>query len=104
MTQKVPNSLTFDSDSLKNGSDSLKHGHKKRKLKQNKNENEVRPQFLNDFSNLPLKSDLKSRPIWVCQDGTIILEAFHPLIDQVFVSLMSGGTISINSSKSSWLL
>ena len=32
-----------------------------------------------DFSNMPLKRDHPSRPCWTCPDGTIYLEAFHPL-------------------------
>ena len=32
-----------------------------------------------DFSSLPLKSDHISRPCWTCPNGTIYLEAFHPL-------------------------
>jgi DNA excision repair protein ERCC-3 len=32
-----------------------------------------------DFSSLPLKSDHFSRPCWTCPNGTIYLEAFHPL-------------------------
>ena len=32
-----------------------------------------------DFSSMSLKRDHPSRPCWTCPDGTIYLEAFHPL-------------------------
>ncbi|KAL3900946.1 MAG: hypothetical protein SGCHY_000980 [Lobulomycetales sp.] len=38
--------------------------------------------FAQDYSTLPLKPDHATRPLWVCHDGKIILEAFSPLADQ----------------------
>jgi DNA excision repair protein ERCC-3 len=38
--------------------------------------------FQEDFTKLPLKVDAPKRPLWVCQDGKIILEAFSPLLQQ----------------------
>ncbi|KNC97502.1 DNA repair helicase rad25 [Spizellomyces punctatus DAOM BR117] len=35
-----------------------------------------------DLSFAPLKADHESRPLWVCQDGRIILEAFSPIAEQ----------------------
>ncbi|KXS18804.1 component of the holoenzyme form of RNA polymerase transcription factor [Gonapodya prolifera JEL478] len=35
-----------------------------------------------DFTYLQLKSDHSSRPLYVCEDGRIILEAFSPVADQ----------------------
>lgn len=35
-----------------------------------------------DYSYLPLKNDSESRPLWVCEDGKIILEAFSPIASQ----------------------
>lgn len=39
----------------------------------------VSPLFSQDYTNLPLKPDHAARPLWVCHDGSIILEAFSPL-------------------------
>ncbi|KAJ3064212.1 transcription factor TFIIH complex ERCC-3 subunit, partial [Quaeritorhiza haematococci] len=38
--------------------------------------------FKEDYTFLPLKPDNTHRPIWVCHDGRIILEAFSPLAAQ----------------------
>lgn len=38
--------------------------------------------FPEDYSFLALKRDADERPLWVCQDGRIILEAFSPLHQQ----------------------
>ncbi|KAL2917757.1 DNA repair helicase RAD25 [Polyrhizophydium stewartii] len=38
--------------------------------------------FPQDYSRLELKPNAASRPIWVCHDGRIILEAFSPLVNQ----------------------
>jgi len=38
--------------------------------------------FQEDYSYLPLKPDSHARPLWVCQDGRIILEAFSTLHQQ----------------------
>ena len=35
-----------------------------------------------DYSYLALKADSESRPLWVCEDGKIILEAFSPIASQ----------------------
>ncbi|KAI9018305.1 P-loop containing nucleoside triphosphate hydrolase protein [Hyaloraphidium curvatum] len=35
-----------------------------------------------DYTYLPLKADSESRPLWVCEDGKIILEAFSPIASQ----------------------
>jgi DNA excision repair protein ERCC-3 len=40
---------------------------------------EVSDIFKQDYTFLPLKPDHLSRPLWVCHDGRIILEAFSPL-------------------------
>lgn len=32
-----------------------------------------------DFTSMPLKPDHTKRPVWVCPDGNIFLEAFHDL-------------------------
>jgi DNA excision repair protein ERCC-3 len=38
--------------------------------------------FEEDYTTLHLKPDAHKRPLWVCQDGKIILEAFSPLLHQ----------------------
>ncbi|KAJ3221487.1 hypothetical protein HK099_003465 [Clydaea vesicula] len=38
--------------------------------------------FSTDYTFLPLKPDHKRRPLWVCHDGRIILEAFNQLAEQ----------------------
>lgn len=38
--------------------------------------------FREDYSALAIKPDSHSRPLWVCQDGRIIVEAFSPMIAQ----------------------
>jgi len=42
-----------------------------------------------DYSNLPLKPDHISRPIWTCPDGAIYLEAFHPLYNTAYDFLVA---------------
>ena len=36
--------------------------------------------FPEDYTSLILKPDHKSKPLWICEDGRIILEAFNPLM------------------------
>ena len=38
--------------------------------------------FKEDYTQLTLKPDAQARPLWVCYDGRIILEAFNPLQSQ----------------------
>lgn len=38
--------------------------------------------FNEDYSDLHLKPNYESKPLWVCPDGKIIVEAFSPLISQ----------------------
>lgn len=38
--------------------------------------------FKEDYTSLKLKSDSINRPLWICHDGRIILEAFSPMIVQ----------------------
>jgi len=35
-----------------------------------------------NYTSMPLKPDHRSRPLWVCDDGRIILEAFSPIAEQ----------------------
>ncbi|DAZ92559.1 TPA: hypothetical protein N0F65_012789 [Lagenidium giganteum] len=42
-----------------------------------------------DFSTLPLKKDHESRPIWVCPNGRIFLEAFSPIYKQAYDFLVA---------------
>ncbi len=42
-----------------------------------------------NFSNLPLKPDHASRPIWVCPNGRIFLEAFSPIYKQAYDFLVA---------------
>jgi DNA excision repair protein ERCC-3 len=38
--------------------------------------------FKEDYTSLTIKDDAQNRPLWVCHDGRIILEAFSPLLQQ----------------------
>lgn len=42
-----------------------------------------------DFSYLTLKSDHNARPCWTCPDGSIYLEAFHPLYNSAYDFLVA---------------
>ena len=42
-------------------------------------ESQSQVQFGSDFSQMPLKPDHVSRPVWTCPDGSIYLEAFHEM-------------------------
>ena len=46
-------------------------------------------QMLDHSSNLKLKSDHMSRPIWIAKDGVILLEAFSPLYQQAYDFLVA---------------
>ena len=45
--------------------------------------------LLDHSTSLQLKSDHSSRPIWVAQDGVILLEAFSPLYQQAYDFLVA---------------
>ena len=42
-----------------------------------------------DYTFLTLKPDNESRPLWVCDDGRIILEAFSPIAEQAIDFLIA---------------
>jgi DNA excision repair protein ERCC-3 len=46
-------------------------------------------QHYDDFSNLKLKSDHFSRPIWVCPNRKVVLEVFSPLYKQAYDFLIA---------------
>ena len=47
------------------------------------------PSLGSDYSDLPLKADHPARPCWTCPDGTIYLEAFHPLYAKAYDFLVA---------------
>ncbi len=42
-----------------------------------------------DFSDTHLKKDHKSRPIWVCPDGHVLLETYSPVYKQAYDFLIA---------------
>ncbi|CAM9696233.1 unnamed protein product, partial [Heterosigma akashiwo] len=46
-------------------------------------------QVYQDFTHLPLKPDHDRRPVWVCPNGRIFLEAFNPMYKQAYDFLVA---------------